>query len=683
MININAKQLNPTTGELHSQGKITQLEPKVLAVFNSLYQAKGELVSQQYLLDTIWAGSVVAPNALQRCITQLRKHLDDDNKTLIQTFSKRGYRLSLKETQSAPQQALFNTNKRVVLPSVFALMAVATVIIFLYASPVRNFFTAKSILTVTDISPVTYNQAAELEGQNHQHLYAYIEQADTPQPKYTDKLMLLNTLTGRTSTLLESADFYTSPVFNDQGDTVLISQQINQPNKVKCSQLTTIQLSPPFVTQLIGQCKPPDIKQALWLDAGTALLVSDTQLTRLTVNSDQHTHITGLPYNLNTIGWVNIDKTNSDQPVLLLGGLTDSNIPMVWFMSLKNNQLTTMSAEALTYSQLHASPMQPLSKNTQLQTHNNTLYVYKNGQLATQTPFLGNNNVTLTDVIDTHTLLATQSYQDQAILERRFSTSKGFYDTYIADSEFLEQSAQYQPRSMQLDQGIAFLSERTGKRQLWFVNSKGAKQLTFMHPIEHFTWHADGQALWFLSDDSLNRVDLSGVVSTFSLQTSIDLLFQHSAQLNTPFLLARTRNTKQLIKLDLNSMTASVLFRGPIHWAQITNTGQLFAATTEHPIIQQLQNNALEQVSALQNIHLHWRFYYRDNKLIVADKNQHIYAYDPTQKAIAVLGTYDEKTLLASDFKLAPFSLLATTPMAKKANLVKIKINLQQPPLLQ
>ena len=94
-LSINGRDLNLITGELHYRGETVLLEAKVLAVFKLLYSYNGELVSQQTLLSQVWHDSIVAPNALQRCIAQLRKHLGDVDKTLLQTLPKKGYRLQL------------------------------------------------------------------------------------------------------------------------------------------------------------------------------------------------------------------------------------------------------------------------------------------------------------------------------------------------------------------------------------------------------------------------------------------------------------------------------------------------------------------------------------------------------------------------------------------------------------
>ena len=88
------------------EGEIIALEPKILEVLKVLAEHQGQVVSHQTLLDTVWPGSVVAPNALQRCIGQLRKALGDDGKkqSVIVTHPKKGYslvaRVSIREARA-------------------------------------------------------------------------------------------------------------------------------------------------------------------------------------------------------------------------------------------------------------------------------------------------------------------------------------------------------------------------------------------------------------------------------------------------------------------------------------------------------------------------------------------------------------------------------------------------------
>lgn len=81
--------------QINYNDEFQTLQPKALDVLTCLAKHQGQVVSQDDLFDTIWGGTIVSPNTLQRCIAQLRKALGDDSKQqkVIRTHAKKGYSL--------------------------------------------------------------------------------------------------------------------------------------------------------------------------------------------------------------------------------------------------------------------------------------------------------------------------------------------------------------------------------------------------------------------------------------------------------------------------------------------------------------------------------------------------------------------------------------------------------------
>jgi Tol biopolymer transport system component/DNA-binding winged helix-turn-helix (wHTH) protein len=75
-------------------GSAIPLEPKAFDVLRYLIEHRDRLVTKDELLDAVWPGTFVTPNALTRAVAQLRKALDDDARDAkyIETVAKRGYR---------------------------------------------------------------------------------------------------------------------------------------------------------------------------------------------------------------------------------------------------------------------------------------------------------------------------------------------------------------------------------------------------------------------------------------------------------------------------------------------------------------------------------------------------------------------------------------------------------------
>ncbi|MFD2166678.1 winged helix-turn-helix domain-containing protein [Thalassotalea euphylliae] len=70
------------------------IDPKLLELLILLLNTPKQTISRQDILDTVWQGSIVTDNAINKAIGNLRKLLGDDVKAprYIQTVPKRGYR---------------------------------------------------------------------------------------------------------------------------------------------------------------------------------------------------------------------------------------------------------------------------------------------------------------------------------------------------------------------------------------------------------------------------------------------------------------------------------------------------------------------------------------------------------------------------------------------------------------
>ncbi|MDX2042610.1 MAG: winged helix-turn-helix domain-containing protein [Acidobacteriota bacterium] len=82
-------QLNRVTRE----GETTQIEPKMMRVLVCLAERAEQVVTREELLEKVWGDVYVSEQVLSRSISELRKVLADDAKTIIETIPKTGYRL--------------------------------------------------------------------------------------------------------------------------------------------------------------------------------------------------------------------------------------------------------------------------------------------------------------------------------------------------------------------------------------------------------------------------------------------------------------------------------------------------------------------------------------------------------------------------------------------------------------
>jgi len=110
-VQIGRWSVDPSDGTLTSGDDVVRLEPRVMAVLMFLVERRGTLVSHAELLQGVWPDAHVAPGALARAISILRRVLSDDarNPTYIETVPKRGYRFLVPGPAPADAPALTAT----------------------------------------------------------------------------------------------------------------------------------------------------------------------------------------------------------------------------------------------------------------------------------------------------------------------------------------------------------------------------------------------------------------------------------------------------------------------------------------------------------------------------------------------------------------------------------------------
>jgi len=89
------------------EGEIS-VEPKIMAVLCVLAGEPGRVFSRAELIDKVWGTEFGADESLTRAISHLRKALGDTRAepAVIETISKRGYRLLPSAAQAVAQPAL-------------------------------------------------------------------------------------------------------------------------------------------------------------------------------------------------------------------------------------------------------------------------------------------------------------------------------------------------------------------------------------------------------------------------------------------------------------------------------------------------------------------------------------------------------------------------------------------------
>jgi Tol biopolymer transport system component/DNA-binding winged helix-turn-helix (wHTH) protein len=87
--------VQPKLNRVQSGDQVFHLEPKVMQVLVQLASCPDEVLSKERLILAVWPGTFVSDHVLTRCISEIRRVLNDDARAprFIQNVPKSGYRL--------------------------------------------------------------------------------------------------------------------------------------------------------------------------------------------------------------------------------------------------------------------------------------------------------------------------------------------------------------------------------------------------------------------------------------------------------------------------------------------------------------------------------------------------------------------------------------------------------------
>jgi adenylate cyclase len=78
-----------------NSGQSVDLRPQAFAVLRHLAEHAGQVVTKDELMQAVWPGIAVTDDSLVQCIHEIRRALQDNERALLKTVPKRGYRLAL------------------------------------------------------------------------------------------------------------------------------------------------------------------------------------------------------------------------------------------------------------------------------------------------------------------------------------------------------------------------------------------------------------------------------------------------------------------------------------------------------------------------------------------------------------------------------------------------------------
>ena len=525
----------------------TQVEPKVLKVLALLARRQNEVVTHQEIMDQVWQGTEVVPNALQRCIAILRKVLGDDAKspTIIATHPRIGYRLlaevrwpagsdgrSVSSSMTAEENKTKQTGlstTAIGLTTVVVLMLVVLINKFWPSAPPDTYIRVQA-LTQTDahethalFSPnaqyIVFNRYAGA-CKSHiwaRHLAGGQEHKLTSRPGYFGATSF--TADGRELVFAakEGCDS-----FNTQPDPASSNSE--------CWSIATLDfslaLSAPMQPSFRYQCQAERLETPKALpNHQYAFLQYEDKRYRLMHFDDLRKALTPLYAPKQAYLYhFDYDPLHRRFAVISRDSQFNHTVEILDESGQSLSREIIQRPKNMSVNQTFDANFEPQGEYL-LAVSNNRLYKIEfNGKLqeiktpeanlisAVQHP-KGRNLVAVAGHKDIDigriTLGEKNETQPQADLNNR-----NIPFASLTRTKAQERLATFQPDG----EAIAFVSDRSGQAQLWLLKDDEASQLTFnasQQPIHNYSWSPDGKQLAWVSDDKLAITDLNGEVQLF------------------------------------------------------------------------------------------------------------------------------------------------------------------------
>jgi len=663
--------------KITDQGEAVAVEPRVLQVLLVLAEKQGEVVSHEDILTTVWPDVYVAPNALQRCIAQLRKAFKDDAKQqrIIVTHPKRGYSLvaevswqekAIEQTEKTaknnekmaviasqtelPQNELttVNTNVHNRFWSIFSIVLIACITSFYYWEGQFNHLTIKQLTPLTTTDNQEYSPRYSPDGR----YIAFERHINTCE----NQIWAKDTQTKEEFLLTQVPGYYGPPSWSPDGSKLVFSLENNCGVEQKidwCSDIHllsfTLAKNSPQLTNAILPCGKNYIYQAVWLSDDKiawaiaenqhykvmSLTLSDNKLS--TLYSTEDNVITTLDYSAqyNKLAVMQYDAKRMANLVLLD---PDNN---------EFSQVTLRPPEKYKYNTWWPVSWHPKKELLLSSQQNSLFFIDLHGEFSeisipSMHQFNGANYHPEADKI-----IANMIFQDLDLVELQLPKlieSDGDKTQYAAlvgkgnvlhRSTVSEFSAQYQPQGS----GIAFISQRSGSKQIWLTRdgANKAEQLSYFdgNVRNNFRWSATGDALLVVADRRLYLLNLAGEKQ--QLVTPFDIVDIYQVTDKNHLLLSVVEQGN--IKVVLFNMTTAnfkVLYQGDIYLAKITKEQVLYVIDNQDKFKKITAGNE-EYITELADLNIISMFYRHDLGLLLEDSDSNLWRYDLVEKTRKIL----------------------------------------------
>jgi len=692
---IGDQYVDPSRNQIIRRETVQTLAPKALSVLTLLAKNQGSVVTQEALLDSVWKGTIVSPNTLQRSIAQLRKAFGDDAKQqrVIKTHSKQGYSLELQvkwhdddevhgefdKGEAPTPRASAQARKLKLMFAAIAATLLLGIVVLLKSYQGEQGFSITSIQAMTATDNKEFNAIYSADGEyiifNRYH------------EKFCRSRIWAKHVGTQQETLLTSWGNYGSISLSpDDTRLAFIQKETCQPPlpATPCFSLKSLDFQKALegntAASTLMTCSIAQIKNPLWLSDDTLVLMhmpsNQWQLLKYST-TDSSSEILYQPQSgamlsfdmapkLRRIALINLDESNrpileilsTDGELLLNNSVQEhpdiSKHKLFYPRFVPNESMLMFSTGRLLFSLSYEGDVQRIM--LPLDEAMGTPLFAASGKKALAIKGIYDSDIGIID------LSKIDNSRERPISEQEV--------TNIARSNSGDEDAIFQPGG----QIVAFISERTGSEQLWLSEDGTLTQLTEL-PLDSriggFRWSIDGKSLLLNTDGQLLKLHLNGVEHSTPMNQPVTNLFHWNSDTNTAIANIRVKGNEVLAKLNLETGDYVTLGGGSIVWAAESTEGRLIYLDRKN---QYWQSEVAEDIliSPLLAQGSDKRFILADEIIYGVNEDYQLWTYDLEQQLFTHLGTLPASIDYLTD--IHKDNLLLTYVVAAKKEIVELTL---------
>jgi len=660
---------------------IVSLEPRVLKVLLTLAKTPGEVVTHETLLESVWPNVVVAPNAVQRCIGQLRKALGDDAKQqkMIATHPKVGYSLVAKvqwpeinlpvEAEQPNRSPSTLQKKQRSLAILFSFVCLLALVWF-FLPP------EKTSLPISRITPITSTDEKEY--------YPNF----SPDGRYLvfnrfvgvceNELWAKDLLENREFRLTKKSGFYGPADWSPDGNQLAFSSVSgcdSDPQTKQCSNISALSFllakTKPQVPREILACDQHNYGAINWLannniayidsydrkgavksldiDTGeiTLLYADQKYITQALIYSDRNKKlaITVHDQMQNTSLIIFNTETNTKEHVEL--NVPDNYSDFLWWDPTWHPLQDTLlaSAESSLFEIDMAGDFVEYPVTSVKDIYNVVYHPDGNKIVAVMGGVdydIEEYNLQLNDVVEEGTSPLLAGIAPEISIKKHQT---------IHHSTVMDYQAKYQP----LTANISFVSDRSGEQQIWFTQNEQLEQLSHFETNTHinsYVWSLDGQSLALTIKGKLQLLTLDGQAQL--INTSFKILDVYQWVDNQQVLLSiieqasddNQNQQRKIVLFNINTGEHEVIFQGFSHWAQLDNDKSLYY-TNWDKALHLYKNNKSTIFQPTADTVFSSGFMFKDDKLVLLGQGK-VWHYQFENKVLTSIEILSKSKRIAS-----------------------------------